>query len=148
MIKGVEIKKLTLNEDNRGFFIEMVKTNSTFLSEGVAQVSHSLVKKGVIKAWHAHRNQTQWNYVVNGLINVMLYDNRIDSSTYKEKINFYCGDKQQKIIYKFPPGVLHGYKCIEGPMNIIYLTSGQYDINDEVRISPEKIPISLNFNNS
>ena len=34
----------------------------------------------------------------------------------------------------FPQGVAHGYKCINGPANVIYVTSGQYDMEDEVRI--------------
>lgn len=37
-------------------------------------------------------------------------------------------------MYYFRPGVLHGYKYIDEPMHIIYVTSGVYDLSDEIRI--------------
>lgn len=135
MIEGVSLKELVSYSDERGFFREIARNSENTLEEGVGQISHSLVYQGVIKAWHYHNFQTQWNYVVNGLIRVALYDLRKNSSTYKELMVFLVGDNQPSIMYKFPPGVAHGYKCLNGPMNIIYITSGIYDLNDEGRIS-------------
>ena len=102
----------------------------------IGQLSHSKVEEGVVKAWHGHVYQSQWNYVVNGKISVVLFDDRENSITYKETIEFLAGDGIEKpIAYFFPPGVLHGYKCIKGPMHIIYTTSGVYDLKDEIRKS-------------
>jgi dTDP-4-dehydrorhamnose 3,5-epimerase len=50
--------------------------------------------------------------------------------------------------YKFPPGVVHGYKCINGPMNIIYITSGIYDLDDEVRIPYDDQAIGFDWINT
>lgn len=75
-----------------------------------------------------------------GLIKVALHDFRPDSPTFRETMKFLVGDNQSAQVNYFPPGVLHGYKCISGPMHIIYVTSGTYDLSDEVRIpqdSPE-----------
>ena len=134
MIEGVEFIDLISNNDERGFFREILKLNHPFVTEGIGQISHSLVYTNVIKAWHAHNIQSQWNYVLNGLILVALHDLRTNSITFGQTMTFLCGDNQKTFIYKFPCGVAHGYKCINGPMNIIYFTSGQYDINEEVRI--------------
>lgn len=145
MIDGVVIKKLNTFADERGFFRELIRMNDSLALEGIQQVSHSLVYPGVIKAWHAHKNQTQWNYVLNGLILVALHDLRKDSPTYRKTITFLNGDNHTKSIYKFPEGVAHGYKCINGPMNIIYFTSGTYDVNEEIRICHDDPEIDFDW---
>jgi dTDP-4-dehydrorhamnose 3,5-epimerase len=134
MIEGVEFKELTTHADDRGFFREIIRNTDEIFKAGFGQISHSLVFPGIIKAWHGHKLQTQWNYVTTGLIKVVLYDNRESSKTYKQMMEFLSGDHQTPEVYCFPPGVLHGYKCINGPMNIIYVTSGVYDLEEEVRI--------------
>lgn len=141
MIDGVIIKELQTHEDERGFFREIFRFSEEYNDISVGQLSHSLVKEGVIKAWHGHRVQSQWNYVVTGLIKVALHDNRTNSPTYKEIMEFLVGDGQEPSAYFFPPGVLHGYKCLKGPMQIIYVTSGVYDLEDEVRIDLNSLSI-------
>ncbi len=145
MIEGVIINNLTTHSDQRGFFREIFRFPTQFENLPVGQISHSLAKEGVIKAWHGHVNQHQWNYVVCGKIKVVLIDNRLESITYKKIMEFVTGDDQKTISYYFPPGVLHGYKCIEGPMQIIYITSGIYDLKDEIRIKVSEFEIKYNW---
>lgn len=133
-IAGVEIKKLVTHSDQRGFFREIIRSTDGFFAAGFGQLSHSLVNKGVLKAWHAHRYQSQWNYVTSGKIQVALHDARPESPTYRMTMEFAVGEGEEAVCYFFPPGVLHGYRCIEDPMNIIYVTSGTYDLKDEIRI--------------
>jgi dTDP-4-dehydrorhamnose 3,5-epimerase len=147
MIQGVIFKDLAVHPDDRGFFVEIIRNTDKIFNADFGQLSHSLVYHGVIKAWHYHKIQTQWNYVVNGLIKVALHDLRKDSPTYKETMEFLAGDNQSVRLYSFPPGVAHGYKCHNGPMNIIYLTSGIYDPNDEGRIPYDDIQIGYNWLN-
>jgi dTDP-4-dehydrorhamnose 3,5-epimerase len=147
MIEGVEFKSIISHVDERGFFRELLRVDDKILGEGLGQISHSLVYSGVIKGWHGHIYQTQWNYVVNGLIFVSLFDSRENSNTYKETMTFLVGDHMDCQIYRFPPGVLHGYKCISGPMNIIYFTSGQYDLKDEIRVEHDNKEIGFDWTN-
>ena len=135
MIDGVKIIKLKTHKDDRGFFREIFRFQEQFGKISVGQLSHSLVQEGVVKAWHGHMYQSQWNYVVSGQIKVALYDNRKDSSTYKDTMEFVAGDGAEPIAYYFPPVVLHGYKCSQGPMQIIYVTSGLYDLDEEIRLT-------------
>jgi dTDP-4-dehydrorhamnose 3,5-epimerase len=134
MIDGVVIKKLVTHSDERGFFREIFRFQEEFQNEEIGQISHSLVKEGVIKAWHGHKYQSQWNYVVTGKILVALYDNRKDSPTYKQTMKFIVGIEEEEKAYFFPAGVLHGYKCLHGPIHIIYITSGMYSLDDEIRV--------------
>ena len=144
MIDGVKIVKLETHEDDRGFFREIFRFSEQFEGVPVGQLSQSLVKEGVVKAWHGHVYQSQWNYVVSGQIKVGLYDNREDSTTYKQTMQFVAGKgAKPPFAYFFPPGVLHGYKCIIGPMQIIYLTSEVYDLGDEVRVNNNQLITKL-----
>ena len=137
MIDGVIIKEIKTFDDERGFFREVFRFSEEFKYIEVGQLSHSLVNEGVIKGWHGHKKQSQWNYVVNGKIKVVLIDNRENSKSYGVKMEFVVGDEEMPVAYFFPCGVLHGYKCLKGPMNIIYVTSGAYDLQDELRIDFE-----------
>ena len=134
MIDGVAFKDLVTHADDRGYFREIIRVTDDFFAAGFGQLSHSLVHAGVVKAWHAHSQQTQWNYVVTGRIKVALHDTRPESPTYRETMEFLAGDNQPARVYVFPPGVAHGYQCLQGPMHIIYLTSGTFDLDDEVRL--------------
>jgi dTDP-4-dehydrorhamnose 3,5-epimerase len=134
MIEGVCLKDLVTHVDERGFFREILRNTDECFSPGFGQLSHSLVYAGVTKAWHLHRKQTQWNYVALGLIKVVLHDTRPESPTFRETMEFLAGDNQQARVYVFPPGVAHGYKGIHGPVHMIYVTSGTYDLDDELRL--------------
>lgn len=134
-IDGVIIKDLVTHEDARGFFREMLRIGVDFPVSHVGQLSHSLVNEGVLKAWHYHEKQGQWNYIACGEALVVLYDYRKDSKTFGNKIKMHLGKGFLPKAYFFPHGVLHGYKCLKGPMHIFYMTSGIYDPSEEVRLS-------------
>ena len=138
-MKGVIIKNLETHADERGFFREIFRFAEEFKNVKVGQLSHSFVMRGVIKGWHGHKEQSQWNYVVMGKARVVLYDNRPESISYQKSMEFVIGEGEKPQAYFFSPGVLHGYKCLE-EMHIIYVTSGVYNPLEEVKIamsSPE-----------
>ena len=134
MIEGVIIKELKTNADDRGFFRELIRVSDDFFAEGFGQWSHSLMFDGVIKAWHLHRIQTDCWYVVSGVLRVGLCDMRPDSQTYKTVIDLLMGDLQAAQVLKIPPGVAHGCKTIQGPVNLFYVTSHVYNADDEIRL--------------
>jgi dTDP-4-dehydrorhamnose 3,5-epimerase len=135
MISGVIIKDLIFHPDERGFFTEIIRKTDDFFTEGFAQLSHSFMVDGVVKAWHVHKTQIDWWYATNGTIKVALYDLRENSSTYKLLDEFVIGESGQKIVIKIPPGVAHGLKVIHGPANLIYVTSSIYNSEEEGRIA-------------
>lgn len=140
MIDGIVIKKLETHNDRRGFFREIIRCTDQFFSEGFGQWSHSLMFNGVTKAWHYHKIQTDWWYVCSGVLRVGLCDVREDSPTYKQTMDFLMGDLQSAQIIKIPPGIAHGCQTVQGPVNLLYITSHVYNPDDELRItfdSPE-----------
>ncbi len=135
MIDGVTIKELVRHPDERGFFEEMIRVTDDFFKEGFGQVSHSFMHQGVVKAWHIHKTQIDWWYVVNGTVKAVVYDARPQSKTYKELNEFILNKKDEvNIVLKIPPGVAHGLKVIEGPADLVYVTSSIYSKDQEGRI--------------
>lgn len=134
IIEGVVLKELKTHSDQRGFFREIIRVSDDFFKEGFGQWSHSFMFNGVIKAWHYHRIQTDWWYVCNGVLRIGLCDMRPSSPTYKVTMDFLMGDLQPVQVLKIPPGVAHGCKVAQGPVNLFYITSHTYNPNDEIRI--------------
>lgn len=109
-IQGVEIKHLKPRADERGFLMEILRTDDAIF-EKFAQVYVSLNYPGVIRAWHYHQHQTDYWAVVRGMVKAVLYDNREGSPTRGQVQEIYLGE-HNPILLKIPVGVLHGYKTI------------------------------------
>jgi len=135
MIDGVVIKNLVTHNDDRGFFREIIRVTDDFFAAGFGQWSHSTMFNGVLKAWHFHKIQTDFWYVCSGVLRVGLCDVREESPTYKQTMDFFMGDLQPACVIKIPPGVAHGCKVIQGPVNLLYVTSQTYNPDDEHRIA-------------
>lgn len=134
MIDGVVIKELVTHSDERGFFREILRASEDFFPESFGQLSHSHMFNGVIKAWHFHNIQTDLWYVCSGVLRVGMCDMREDSPTHMETVDMLMGDLQKAQWVKIPPGVAHGCKTVQGPVNLFYLTSHEYTPQDEIRI--------------
>jgi dTDP-4-dehydrorhamnose 3,5-epimerase len=145
MINGVVVKQLVTHTDERGFFRELIRSTDDFFSEGFGQWSHSAMHTGVIKAWHFHRVQVDWWYVVSGVLKAALHDMRPESSTYREMFEVLMGDNQQAQILRIPPGVAHGCKVLQGPAHLFYITSTVYNPEDEGRIVHDDPEIGYNW---
>jgi len=145
MINGIVFKELTTHLDERGFFREIIRTSDDFFAEGFGQWSHSLMFDGVIKAWHLHNVQSDWWYVVNGVLRVGLCDMRADSSSFKQTMDFLMGDHQPARVLKIPPGIAHGCKTVQGPVNLLYMTSHVYNPDDEIRIAHDDPEIGFDW---
>lgn len=134
VIEGVGIKELVIHRDERGVFGEIIRHSEKIFQGNFAQLSYSKVFTGVAKAWHIHKKQTDWMCALIGDMKLVLYDTRETSKTHKKLMEILMGETSGLKVVKVPPGVAHGYKVINGPMHILYVTSREYDPEDELRI--------------
>lgn len=137
MIEGVELRPLKTHLDDRGFFREVLRASD--ISEGFGQLNWSLSFTGTIKAWHIHQKQTDYWICTGGVIRAVLIDQResfMRTVPYLPKNTFevLLGDDQPAQVLKIPPGVAHGYKVLQGPATLFYVTTREYDPDDEGRI--------------
>ena len=135
MIQGVEIKQLARHADERGFLMELLRSDDPVFTK-FGQCYVSMNYPGVIRAWHWHKKQDDFFIVVKGMIKVGLYDLREGSPTQGETAELYLGDNNS-IMLKIPVGVVHGYKTVgTEPSLLINFPSEVYDPEepDEYRL--------------
>ena len=132
MIPGVEIKQLTTHQDDRGFFREIIRASDPFF-DGFGQLSDSMKKQDYFTPeFHIHQHQTDWWYVPTGTIRAVLCDLR--EETDKHEFQKIMMGVKFPVVLKIPPGVAHGFKVLLGPAHLIYVTSREYDRDDEGRV--------------
>lgn len=140
-IQGVKFKRLVRHPDDRGFFSEVVRVDEGLLTK-FGQMSESKTYPGVIKAFHYHEKQDDLWYFPVGNAQVVVYDTREDSPTYKQTEVYYMGEDNPGALL-IPVGVAHGYRVLgHKPLKIVYITTEPYNPKDadEKRIpynSPE-----------
>ena len=148
MIPGVELIPLVTHNDERGYFREILKSSQL---PKFGQWSMSWMTHGTIKAWHIHQQQTDYWYVVSGVVKAVICDLREqkvllgwifgegvaswgNSKLYPEPMEYLLGDNQPPQVLVIPPGVAHGLKVLQGPAVLMYITSEEYNPEDEGRI--------------
>ena len=146
MIEGVEVKQLVKHVDERGFLMELLRSDEPiFRKFGQAYVA--LNYPGVVRAWHWHRKQDDHFVVVRGMAKVALYDAREGSPTRGQVDEFFLGE-DNNVLLKIPMGVMHGYKT-EGsePSLLINFPTEPYNQQepDEYRLPSDTPEIPYNW---
>ena len=146
LIQGVTVKPLRLIPDERGYLMEMLRSDDPFFQK-FGQCYVSVAYPGVVKGWHYHKKQTDHFVIVKGMMKVVLYDER-DGSPTKGQINeFFMGEKNPVLVV-IPNGVWHGMKCI-GPEPAMLINTPTESYNyadpDEVRADPHKSHIPYDW---
>lgn len=137
MISGVTVKDLKLIADERGYLMEVLRSDDQ-LYQQFGQTYVTAAYPGVVKAWHYHRRQTDYFCVLSGMAKVVLYDAREDSPTKGEVNEFFMGEFNRKLLV-IPPYVYHGYKNIGTQLCLLLNIPTQtydYAAPDELRVDP------------
>ena len=137
LIHGVTVKPLRLIPDERGYLMEMLRSDDPFFKK-FGQCYVSVAYPGVVKGWHYHKKQTDHFVIVKGMMKVVLYDERSDSPTKGQINEFFMGEKNPVLVV-IPNGVWHGMKCIgTEPAMLVNTPTETYDHArpDEHRIHP------------
>jgi dTDP-4-dehydrorhamnose 3,5-epimerase len=146
VIQGVKIKKLKVIPDERGRLMEMLRCDDDFFTK-FGQVYMTTAYPGVVKGWHYHKIQVDNMVIIKGMMKVVLYDNRENSTTYKEINEFFAGEHVPVLIH-IPAGILHGFKCISEVEAIcinIPTEPYNYEKPDEYRVDPHSKDIPYDW---
>jgi dTDP-4-dehydrorhamnose 3,5-epimerase len=136
VIDGVKAKDLSVIPDDRGYLMEMLRSDDPEFQR-FGQVYMTVVYPGVVKAWHYHKKQTDHFVCVAGMAKVALHDAREGSLTRGETNTFVIGWQRQRLLI-IPPGVYHGFTPAgPEPASIINVPTELYDRDepDEFRRS-------------
>jgi dTDP-4-dehydrorhamnose 3,5-epimerase len=138
MIKGVIIKTINKNEDERGWLAEIFRQDELELKPLMSYIS--LTNSGVIRGPHEHVAQSDcFVFLGPGSFRLYLWDRRDDSVTKGEWLEIEVGGNNPSLV-TVPPGVVHGYKCISDvpalSINLpdkLYRGEGKKEEVDEIR---------------
>jgi len=143
MIDGVIVKQLRLIADERGWLLEILRSDwEQFQKFGQTYITAAYPH--VVKAWHMHKKQTDNMACVKGMVKLVLFDGRDESKTKNEINEFVIGEKNPLLV-KVPQRVWHGFKAIsEEYALIVNIPTELYNYKepDEYRLPPntDKIP--------
>ena len=125
--------------------MELIRHTDPFFEEGFAQLSHSKMYQGIVKAWHIHKTQIDWWYVPVGRLKVALSDRRPNSPTFGKTLTLFLGEDAEPAVLKIPAGVAHGCKAIGGTTHLFYVTSRVYSLEEEGRIPHDDASIGYDW---
>lgn len=135
MIQGVQITVRRIIPDDRGKIMHIMKSSDEQFNT-FGEVYCSTVYPGVVKGWHMHKKMTLNYVVLKGNIKFVLYDDRTDSSTYKQIQEIIIGENQY-VIVTVPPFVWNGFKGIgTEEAFVINFTDMPHDSEEIVRMDP------------
>jgi dTDP-4-dehydrorhamnose 3,5-epimerase len=140
-IDGVCIKSLQKIPDERGSIYHMLRSDDA-LFEKFGEIYFSVIYPGVIKAWHLHKQMVLNYAVIQGMIKLVLFDDRASSPTRGNIVELFIGDENYCLV-KIPPGIWNGFKCISTKSAIVAnCATLPHDPQEIERISPfaNKIP--------
>jgi len=127
LINGVKTKALRLVPDDRGWLMEILRSDDVDIFEKFGQVYITICYPGVIKAWHYHKVQSDNMAVVQGNGKIVLYDPRDDSPT-KGMVNEFFPGERNPLLIKIPPLVYHGFTTAgREPTAIVNCPTELYD---------------------
>lgn len=147
LIEGVIVKEIRPVISNYGYLTEIFRAEWFPDNAGVDQIFQGYFSTGKVSAWHAHEHTIDRLFVSDGLMQIVLFDNRPDSKTKGLLNSFRIGSMRPSVLV-VPPKVWHGVKNIgPGPSILINTVdiAYQYSNPDHWRIpfdSPE-IPFSF-----
>lgn len=104
-INGVMVRELVQRNDKRGWLAELYRVDEP--GGYKPEMSYiSVTHPGITRGPHEHIEQTDY-FCFLGRFSLYLWDNRIESSTYKNRTVIENADS---LIVIVPPGVVHAYK--------------------------------------
>jgi dTDP-4-dehydrorhamnose 3,5-epimerase len=137
VIDGVSVKRIGKHCDDRGFICEVYRYGEDFMPAACMQTTFTKTYPGIVKAFHWHKLQWDYWFVMSGMARIVLYDMREDSPTYKATQVIYAGE-DNNVAVAIPPKVAHGYQVLGNePVMLFYHTSEVYnrDSPDEERLA-------------
>ncbi|NJD76646.1 MAG: dTDP-4-dehydrorhamnose 3,5-epimerase [Candidatus Methanoperedens sp.] len=137
-IEGVVIKNLKVIPDERGWLMEILRSDDKIFTN-FGQVYITTAYPGVVKGWHYHKKQHDNFTCIRGMMKVALYDGREDSPTNGTVMELFSGEKNPVLIH-VPPGIYHGFKAV-GMETAYFLNIPtlpyNYEEPDEFRLPPD-----------
>jgi dTDP-4-dehydrorhamnose 3,5-epimerase len=119
-IKGVILRPLTLNGDERGWLAELFRADELPQGFDPAMAYVSMTLPGVTRGPHEHQGQTDlFCFMGPSMFRLYLWDNRTGSALFRKLCTCEFGHLNPMAVI-VPPGVVHAYKNIGSEPGLVY----------------------------
>ena len=145
-IKGVILRPLTINRDDRGWLAELFRSDELPDRFDPAMAYLSMTLPGVTRGPHEHEKQSDlFCFLGPSMFRLYLWDNRVGATPYRRLFSRDFGQSSPVAVI-VPPGVVHAYKNIGTEPGLVYNApdrlyrgTGRTDPVDEIRweINPD-----------
>lgn len=121
--------------DDRGFFLESWNAE-VFAKAGLdltfVQDNHSRSSRGVLRGLHYQNPNPQGKLVrvVSGAVYDVIVDLRRSSPSFGQWVGVELSERNKSMLWA-PPGVAHGFLCLENHTDFLYKCTAPYDPKNE-----------------
>lgn len=135
-INGVYLTPLRIINHPKGDIFHVMKCSDNGF-EGFGEVYCSKIKFQAVKAWKKHLRMTCNFVVITGSIKIIIFDDRIESSTHGT-FNEYILSKDNYYRLTVPPGLWYGFTGLKKTTNLLFNVANlTHDPQEQINI-PEK----------
>jgi len=139
-IEGVIVRELKRFSDDRGWLIELFRSDELDSEFFPAMSYVSMTKPGVARGPHEHADQADcFCFVGPSTFKLYLWDNRSDSPSHDHKFTLEAGEGNPVLVI-VPKGVVHAYQnvgAVNGVVfnapNRLFMGEGKKEPVDEIR---------------
>ena len=126
-IDGLRFRPVRPVPHEDGTVAEVARANWAEIDLPIVQVHITTTLPGRVRAWGLHQFSTDRLFVVDGLVSIVVYDGREESSTFRCLNEFRVSDRNPGLLV-IPPNLYHGWENIgTDEAFIINMPSNTYD---------------------
>ena len=144
---GVQFREIPTHEDDRGSVVEMFDERWDWPKDPLVFSYCYTVRPGKVKGWGMHKKHEDRYFILYGELEVVLYDDRPESPTYKLLAKVYLTEKNRRLM-NIPTGVWHASHNV-GLKDVVVVNFPtipyQHETPDKYRLplDTDKIPYSF-----
>jgi dTDP-4-dehydrorhamnose 3,5-epimerase len=129
-LDGVVVREVLHVPRDHGVITELFRPEWDPTGLPVVHAYQSRLFPGAIGAWSCHKKTVDRLFINQGYVKIVLYDDREDSSTYRQVMELHVGDARPAFLV-IPIGVWHGLQNL-GPSDALMLNfpTHAYDYAD------------------
>ena len=136
-IEGVSLQPLKIISDERGAVLHMLQDSDPFF-KNFGEIYFSEINSGLVKAWKRNKKQTQNLAVPTGSINLVIYDDRPNSTTQGVLFDCILGRPDHYNLIRIPPLLWYGFQGLgDTPALIANCADRSHNHAESEKIDPK-----------
>ncbi len=136
-IEGVSFQPLKIISDERGAVLHMLQDSDPFFNN-FGEIYFSEINSGLVKAWKRNKKQTQNLAVPTGSINLVIYDDRPNSTTQGVLFDCILGRPDHYNLIRIPPLLWYGFQGLgDTPALIANCADRSHNHAESEKIDPK-----------